>query len=159
MNMVILQKYDLVIAVLGGFRLTLHTSWNLFVMSLQWRHNGGDSVWNHQRHDCLLNHLFRRRSKKTSKLRVTGLCAGNSPETGEFSAQMASYAENVSIWWRHHVMGLIKSPSHKRPVIRSFDIVRDVLNKLLKKHTTLRIWDAMTPMWRHCNVKICCAGD
>ena len=40
---------------------------------------------------------------KTSKLRVTGLCAGNSPETGEFPAQMASNAENVSIWWRHHV--------------------------------------------------------
>ena len=40
--------------------------------------------------------------KKTSKLRVTGLCAGNSPGTGEFSAQMASNAENVSIWWRHH---------------------------------------------------------
>ena len=40
--------------------------------------------------------------KKTSKLRVTGLCAGNSPETGEFPAQMASNAENVSIWWRHH---------------------------------------------------------
>ena len=43
-----------------------------------------------------------RRSKKTSKLRVTGLCARNSPVTGEFPAQMASNAENVSIWWRHH---------------------------------------------------------
>ena len=41
--------------------------------------------------------------KKTSKLSVTGLCAGNSPTTGEFPAQMASNAENVSIWWRHHV--------------------------------------------------------
>ena len=51
-----------------------------------------------------LNRLFRRRSKKTSKLRVTGLIAGNSPVTGEFPAQMASYAENVSIWWRHHVL-------------------------------------------------------
>ena len=71
--------------------------------SLRWRHNGCDSVSNHQPHDCLLNRLFRRRSKKTSKLRVTGLCAGNSPETGEFPAQMASDAENVSIWWRHHV--------------------------------------------------------
>ena len=40
--------------------------------------------------------------KKSSKLRVTGLCVGNSPGTGEFPAQMASYAENVSIWWRHH---------------------------------------------------------
>ena len=50
---------------------------------LQWRHNGRDSVSNHQSHDCLLNRLFRRRSKKTSKLRVTGLCAGNSLGTGE----------------------------------------------------------------------------
>ena len=44
----------------------------------------------------------RRRSKKTSKLRVTGLCEGNSPGTGEFPAQMASNTENVSIWWCHH---------------------------------------------------------
>ena len=71
-------------------------------MALQWRHNGRDSVSNHQPHDCLLNHLFRRRSKKTSKLRVTGLCAWNSPVTGELPEQMASNAENVSIWWRHH---------------------------------------------------------
>ena len=32
------------------------------------------------------------------------ICAGNSPETSEFPAQMASNAENVSIWWRHHVV-------------------------------------------------------
>ena len=70
--------------------------------TLQWRHNGHDSISNHQPHDCLLNHLFRRRSKKTSKLRATGLCAGNSSGTGEFPAQMASNAEKVSIWWRHH---------------------------------------------------------
>ena len=69
---------------------------------LQWRHNERDGVSNHQHHDCLLNRLFRRRSKKTSKLRVTGLCAGNSPVTGEFPAQRASNAENVSIWWHHH---------------------------------------------------------
>ena len=40
--------------------------------------------------------------KKTSKLRVTGLCEGNSPVTGEFPAQMASNAENVIIWWCQH---------------------------------------------------------
>ena len=82
--------------------------WNVithsFHISLQWRHNGHDSVSNHLPYDCLLNRLFRRRSKKTSKLRVTGLCTGNSPGTGEFPAQMASNAENVSIWWRHHVV-------------------------------------------------------
>ena len=33
-------------------------------LSLHWRHNGHDSVSNHQPHDCLLNRLFRRRSKK-----------------------------------------------------------------------------------------------
>ena len=46
-------------------------------VSLQWRHNGRSSVSNHQPHDRLLNRLFRRRSKKKSKLRVTGLCVGN----------------------------------------------------------------------------------
>ena len=70
--------------------------------ALRWRHNERDCVSNHQPHYCLLKRLFGRRSKKTSKLRVTGLCEGNSPETGEFPAQRASNAENVSIWWRHH---------------------------------------------------------
>ena len=37
----------------------------------------------------------RNKSKKTPKLRVTGLCAGNSPVTGEFPAQRASNGENV----------------------------------------------------------------
>ena len=72
-------------------------------LTLQWRHNGHDGVSNHQPHDCLFYRLLRRRSKKTLKLRVTGLCAGNSPVTGEFPAHMASNAENVSIGWRLHV--------------------------------------------------------
>ena len=67
-------------------------------MTLQWHHNERDCVSNHQPHHCSLNCLFRCGSKKTSKLRVTGLCEGNSPVT----AQMASNAENVTIWWRHH---------------------------------------------------------
>ena len=72
------------------------------------RHNGRDGISNHQPHDCLLSRLSRPRSKKTSKLRVTGLCAGNSPATGEFPAQMASNPENICIWWRHH--DIIHSP-------------------------------------------------
>ena len=75
--------------------------------SLQWRHNERDSVSNHQPHNCLLNRLFRRRSKKISKLRVTGLRAGNSSGTGEFPAQMASNTENDSIWWRHHEYAIV----------------------------------------------------
>ena len=78
--------------------------WNV---SLQWCHNEHDGISNHWCIDYLLNHLFRRRSKKTSKLRVTGLCEGNSPVTGEFPTQRASNVENVSIWWYHHVLWII----------------------------------------------------
>ena len=55
-----------------------------------------DNVSSHQPRDCLLNRLFRRRSKRKSKLRVTGLGVGNSLGAGEFPAQMASNAGNVS---------------------------------------------------------------
>ena len=79
-----------------------HNYTESFASTLQWHHNGRDSVSNHQPHECLLNRSSRCRLKKTSKLRVTGLCAGNSPETGEFPAQMASNTENVFIWWRHN---------------------------------------------------------
>ena len=90
--------------------------------TLRWRHNGHDCVSNHQPRHCLLDRLFERTSKKTSKLRATGLCVENSPGTGEFPAQMASYAENVSIWWRHHVHREIHwwsvDSRHKGTVIR-----------------------------------------
>ena len=60
----------------------------------------------------------RRRSRKTSKLRITGLCRGNSPVTGEFPAQRASNAENVSIWWRHHVFFQITGKSTSGSILR-----------------------------------------
>ena len=84
--------------------------WSGKLRSLRWRHNGCHGVSNHQPHHYLLNRLFRCRSKKTSKLRVIGLCVGNSPVTGEFFAQMASNAENVSIWWRHILLDGLCSP-------------------------------------------------
>ena len=68
---------------------------------LRWRHNDHDGVSNHQPHGCLLNRLFRCRSKKTSKLRITGLCVGNSP-------------------------GLVNSP-HKGPVTRKMFPFDDVI--------------------------------
>ena len=67
-------------------------------LALQWRHNEGDGVSNHQPYDC----LFKAQIEETSKLRATGLCVGNYPVTDEFPAQRASNAENDSIWWRHH---------------------------------------------------------
>ena len=70
--------------------------------TLQWRHNERNDVSNHRHIDCLFNRLFRRRSKKTSELRVNGICEGNSPVISPFPTQRASDAENVSILWRHH---------------------------------------------------------
>ena len=67
--------------------------------ALQWRHYERDGVSNNRR--CLLNRLFRRRTKKTSTLRDTGLCKGTPTVTGGFPLQMVSNAENVFIWWRH----------------------------------------------------------
>ena len=62
---------------------------------LQRRHNGRDSVSNHQPHDCLLNRLFRRRSKKTSKLRVTGPCAVNSPHKWPVTRKMFPFDDVI----------------------------------------------------------------
>ena len=73
---------------------------------LQWRHNGRYGVSNYQHLDCLLNRLFRCRSMKTSKLRVTGLCEGNSP---------------------------VNSP-HKGPVTRKMSSLDDVIMKPIKRH-------------------------
>ena len=110
--------------------------------SLHWNHNGRDGVSNHQPHDFLLNRLFRCRSKKTSKLRVTGLCVGNSPWSGEFPAQMVSNAEKVSIWWRHHVRLLpyfsgtieVESPENNylckgwyRPAIKHIMLIKNLV--------------------------------
>ena len=43
----------------------------------------------------LFDHLFKRIPKKSSKLRVTGLCERNTPITNGLHSQKASYAENV----------------------------------------------------------------
>ena len=61
--------------------------------SLQWCHSKCDSASNHRCRDCSFTRLFRRRSKKASKLRVTCLCEGNPSVTGGFPFQGASNAE------------------------------------------------------------------
>ena len=65
----------------------------LIKVPLRRYHNERDGVSNHQPHDCLLKRLFRGRPKELSKLRATGLRAGNSQVTDEFPTQRASNAE------------------------------------------------------------------
>ena len=66
-----------------------------YYQALHCRHNERNGVSIHQPHDCLLNR-FMHRSKETTRLCVTGLCAGNSTVTSEFLAQRASSSENFS---------------------------------------------------------------
>ena len=74
-----------------------------YTFALRWRHNGRDSVSNHQPHGCLLNRLYRRRSKKTLKLRVTGLCAGihrrplNSPHKWPVTRKMFPFDDVIMV--------------------------------------------------------------
>ena len=77
--------------------------------ALQWRHNENDGVSNHQPYDRLLKGLFMCRSKKTSKLRVTGLCEGNSPITGEFPHKGPVTPKMFPFDDHHH--GYIKKPT------------------------------------------------
>ena len=64
------------------------------------RHHGRDDVSNHQPYDCLLNRLFRRRLKKTSKLCVTGLW-------GEFTDDQ--WIPRTKGQWRGKCFHLMKS--------------------------------------------------
>ena len=103
--------------------------------SLHWRLNDHDGVSNHQPHGCLLNRLFKRRSKKTSKLRVTGLSAGNSP-------------------------GPVNSP-HKGPITRKMFPFSDVImyraenvpgsamKMLVWNQSDHELWTPYTPMDLH----------
>ena len=73
-------------------------------VTLQWRHNERDGVANHRSLDCILNRLFRRRSKKTSKLCVTGLCGERwIPRTkGQWRGKC--FHLMTSSWLFHHLV-------------------------------------------------------
>ena len=127
---------------------------------ITWRHNGHDSVSNLQPHHCLLNRLFRCRSKKTSKLRVTELCAGNSPGTGDFPAQMASNAEKFSAWWRHHdnkscEVVLTVMPQNTRVVKNSYIICINISTCLTR--CMLMCWRRLFQIQTIICSKVCCS--
>ena len=80
--------------------IRMYSSSVVMTTPLQCRQNERDGVSNHRRLDCLLNCLFKCRSKKASKLRVTGLCEGN--WAVDSPSQRDRKVGIVSIWWRHH---------------------------------------------------------
>ena len=129
-------KYPLYVIILKEKWPTRHyrmIQWRWLAHNpLQWRHNERDVVSNHQPHDCLLNCLFRRRSKKTSKFRVTGLCAGihRSPV----------------------------NPPHKWPVTRKMFPFDDVIMQYGRSTNDLaieiRLWVTTATLLHHCELKI-----
>ena len=107
-----------------GWSISLDQAWNLKNKPLQWKYFGATkalqfhviAVSTHHYSDVIMGVMasqitsltivystfYSGAIKETSKLRVTGLCVGNSPVTGELPAQITGNAENVSIWWCHH---------------------------------------------------------
>ena len=83
------------------FTITTPTITSYKHITLLWRHNERDGVSNHQPHGCLLSCLFRCRSRKTAKLRVTGLSEGihrwpvNSPHKGPVTRTMFPFDDVI----------------------------------------------------------------
>ena len=129
-----------------------------FITPLHWRHNDHDGVSYHQPHGCLLKRLFRRRSKKTSKRHVTGLCVGNSPgpvnspHKGPVMRKMFPFDDVIMHWaWL-----LVDSPEDSHPIrLNNTDhwwFFRLHPEQAVEQTVELPIkWDAMTLMWRQSN--------
>ena len=98
-------------------------------ITLQWRHNGRDSVSNHQPHDCLLNDLFRLRWKKTWKLRVTGLYAVNSPHKWPVTRKMFPCNDVIMVCGLLYPPGRIVLNVHIKYQMCVIDILK--VNQLL----------------------------
>ena len=143
------------------FRYQHNTTWrwyrsnigDLHVIPLQWRHNERDGVSNHRRLHNLLNSLFRRRSKKTSMLRITGLSKRNQPVTGGFHSQRSRNRENVSIWRRYHVNPWRHAQSYSRGLAMAYSFVntfgKNDPDTLILHHGWLTQWNLVTPIVMH----------
>ena len=103
---------------------------------------------------CLLNRLFKVQIKKTSKLRVTGLCEGNPAVTGDFPAQGANNAQNISIWWRHYVLPPLNYhivPQLQCGILRSNTGLHNEAwikwKELCWRHYDIRFWSRTVVLW------------
>ena len=113
--------------------------------TLQWHHNGLDSVSNHQPHDCLLKRLFKRRSKKTSKVKKTSLVfvrgihrrPMSSPHKGPVTRKMFPFDDVIMI-----------TPTS---LSYTYSVKCRVLSKLQPITSRLRLMN----WWQLCHIGIC----
>ena len=114
--------------------------------ALHWRHNDHDGISNHQPHGCLFNRLFRRRSKKASKLRVSGLCVGNSPgpvnspHKGPVTRKMFPFDDVIMDSYTPRQTSFEKSPSNQFEFCFHKFNIRPGLRDLIGTQHTVRLW-------------------
>ena len=121
------------------------------VSSLQWRHNERDGVSNHQPYDWLLNRLFRHRWKKTSKLRVTGLCEGNLPFViwlcFDLRNQYTEFSKlNPTIVWYLKTSGFLRQGKHLSKMLLFF---RHISNLTIKREITTAVVISLSTVRLH----------
>ena len=103
----LLRYYATLFLLRLSFKYMIYARWmpvfHHSSISLRWRHNGCDGVSNHQSHDCLLNSLFGRRSKKyqssASLAFVQGIHRGpvNSPHKWPVTRKMFPFDDFIMI--------------------------------------------------------------
>ena len=132
--------------------------WPEITVTLQWRQNGLDGVSNHQTAmvyssvysgaDQFIQPFIQAQVKETSTLHVTGLCGGSSPVTDEFPPQMASNAENASIWWRHHADSFLSMATYNILWLQFFPEFRIEQNSCVgcRKQTVSEGYPTPTPL-------------
>ena len=105
--------------------------------TLQWRHNRQDGVSNHRRLDYLLHRFFWRRSQKTWKHRVTGLCEVNSPHKGPVTRGMFPFDDVIMKWMETGRFALAPNHEFKHPFVIQIPTKYKSLNLQIKYLTVI----------------------
>ena len=137
---------------------------------LQRRHNERNGASNHRRLDCVLNRIFKRQSKKTSKLHVMSSMRGihrwpvDSSQKEPVPRKMFPFDEVIMLWDELHELPFCEGnqsviPFTQMEVIQSLDVgFAVILPERIVEQTVGRpvIWDADALIWRHCKVHVVC---
>ena len=144
-------------------KTTLRLQVVIMPTSLQWRQNERHRVSNHQHLDHLLRRLFRRTSKKTSKIYATGLCEWNPlvmsgfPNKGPVTRKMFPFDHHGYPKWWHHIFmtggtsGLSLWQYPMQPVTTNFMLWQLSLFSLSDKDSTILIVKFCCPLPKSCN--------
>ena len=126
-------------------------------ITLRWRHNGRDSVSNHQPHHCLLNRLFRRSSKKYQSSASLAFVRGihrwpvKSPHKGTVTRKMFPF-HDVIMWTHMNCISTNTKQSTAKLFVESIDRIYTFPQKLCI--FILEQWRLVTPSWQFMEHKV-----